>query len=248
MKIGASILAGLKDKLEDSLEFIEGVGIEYAELLHQFPTENIDPDTVESFNLKYSIHAPFMDINIASLQTKSRINSVEQIKDSIDLAGAIDAEAVVVHPGLITFLGRNFEDVVYRLANDSIKEIGEYARDAGVMVTFENMPDFDTMIYKNIYDLNEFLVSQDLFMTLDIGHANHVGYSPDEMYFDSVKHIHIHDNKGDDDTHLALGEGSIQLNTIVNNFEKKNYKGIYIIEVNDFDSIKKSYNYIKENF
>jgi sugar phosphate isomerase/epimerase len=97
-------------------------------------------------------------------------------------------------------------------------------------------------------DLNDLLVSLDMSMTLDIGHANHAGYSPDEMIFDSIKHIHMHDNFGDDDAHLPFGEGSIDLKSIVNKLEEKNYDGIYIIEVNDTDSIKKSYEYMKRNF
>ncbi len=249
MKIGASTLAGIEYSIEDTLEFIEGLGIEYAELVHQFPSENFDVDTLKSYNLKYTIHAPFMDVNIASLQEKSRLNSIKQIKDSIDLANEIDAEAVVVHPGLASFLAKKyFLDKVYEISNESIKEIGEYGRDLGVLTTIENMPTFDAMIYENIDDLNELLVSLDMTMTLDIGHANHVGYSPEAMIFDSIKHVHAHDNFGDDDAHLALGEGSIELNTIINNLEKNNYDGIYIIEVNDFNSIKKSYEYMKENF
>ena len=248
MKIGASTLAGLKDKLEDSLEFMENLGLEYAEFLHQHPNEFVNPEVFENYNLKYSIHAPFMDVNIASLQQKSRTNSIEQIKSSIDLANKIDAEAVVVHPGIITFLGRNFEDEVYELANNSIKEIGDYAKDLGILVTIENMPNFEGMIYKDMNELHELLTSLDMSMTLDIGHANHVGYAADEMYFDSIKHIHAHDNFGDDDSHLALGEGSIDLKSIINNLERNNYDGIYIIEVNDKDSIKKSFEYMKNNF
>ena len=249
MKIGASTLAGIENKIEYILEFIESSGIEYAEIVHQYPHDKIDADTLASFNLKYSIHAPFMDVNIAALQEKSRINSIKQIKESIDLANEIDAEAVVVHPGLATFLANKyFLDTVYELANESIKEIGNYGREMGVLTTIENMPAFDGMLYQNMDDLNELLVSLDMSMTLDIGHANHVGYSPDEMIFDSIKHIHMHDNFGDDDAHLPFGEGSIDLKRIVNNLESKNYNGIYIIEVNDIDSIKKSYEYMKKNF
>ena len=68
--------------------------MDYAELVHQFPCENIDAEVLENYNLKYSIHAPFIDVNIASVQDKSRINSVDQIKSSIDLANKIDAECV----------------------------------------------------------------------------------------------------------------------------------------------------------
>ena len=249
MKIGASTLAGIETTLEETLEFIENLGIDYAELVHQFPSENIDADILESYNLKYSIHSPFMDVNIAALQDKSRLNSIKQIKDSIDLANKINAEAVVIHPGLAPFLANKyFLDKVYETANNSIKELGEYGRDLGVLATIENMPTFDGMLYNNMEDLHNLLTSLDMSMTLDIGHANHSGYSPDQMIFDSIKHIHIHDIMGDDDTHLPLGEGNIQFKDIINTFEDENYDGIYMIEVNNKDSIKKSLEYLKKNF
>ena len=248
MKIGASTLAGLHENIADILDFIENIGLEYAELVHQFPHEKIDIELLESYKLKYSIHSPFMDVNIASLQEKSRTNSVMQIKSSIDLANRIDAETVVVHPGLMPFLARPFEDKVYETANQSIIEIGNYGKDLGVTAAIENMPTFEGMIYQDMERLDKILQENEMYMTLDIGHANHVGYSPEAMYFDSIKHVHAHDNFGDDDSHLALGEGSIDLKSIINTLESKNYDGIYIIEVNDEDSIKKSYDYIKENF
>ena len=249
MKIGASTLAGIEFELEKTLDFIENLGIEYAELVHQYPAEFIDSEILESYSLKNSIHAPFMDVNIASPQDQSRLNSIAQIKSSIDLANEINAEAVVVHPGLISFLANKyFKKEVYEFANQSIKEIGDYAKNLGVMATIENMPNFEPMIYQNIADLNQLLVENEMHMTLDIGHANHVGYAPDEMIFDSIKHVHVHDNLGDDDSHLPLGEGSIDLKYIINTLESKNYDGIYILEVNDYDSIKKSNEYMKKNF
>ena len=248
MKIGASTLATFKNSLDDSLEFIESLGIKYVELLHQYPTEEFDLDILNSFNLDYTIHAPFMDVNIAALGSKSRANSIEQIKDSIDLANQIDAKVVVVHPGLIPFLAREMPEEVYKVSDNSIKEIGDYSQDSGVNTTIENMPAFETMIYQDMNRLNETLVEFDMGMTFDIGHAHHSGISPDEMYFDSIKHIHAHDNMGDEDSHLALGEGNIQLKDIITTFENKKYDGIYMIEVNNKDSIKKSLEFFKNNF
>ena len=248
MKIGASTLATFKNSLDDSLEFIELLGIKYVELLHQYPTEDFDLDILNSFNLDYTIHAPFMDVNIAALGSKSRANSIEQIKDSIDLANRIDAKVVVVHPGLIPFLAREMPEEVYKVSDNSIKEIGDYSHDLGVNTTIENMPAFETMIYQDMNRLNETLVEFDMGMTFDIGHAHHSGISPDEMYFDSIKHIHAHDNMGDEDSHLALGEGNIQLKDIITTFKNKKYDGIYMIEVNNKDSIKKSLEFFKNNF
>ena len=248
MKIGASTLATFNNSLNSSLEFIESLGIKYVELLHQYPTEEFDLDLLNSYNLDYTIHAPFMDVNIAALGSKSRANSIEQIKDSVDLANEIDASVVVVHPGLIPFLAKDMPEEIYKVANASIKEICEYSKDLGVNTTIENMPAFESMIYQDMNRLNELLVEYDMGMTFDIGHAHHSGISPDAVYFDSIKHIHAHDNMGDDDSHLPLGEGNIQLNDIISTFEKKNYDGIYMIEVNSKDSIKKSLEYLKNNF
>ena len=92
MKIGASTLSGFKGKLEKSLEFIENNGIEYAEILHQYPNETINTEITDSFNLKYTIHSPIININIASLSTAIRKASIEEIKKSIDTANEIGAE------------------------------------------------------------------------------------------------------------------------------------------------------------
>ena len=82
MKIGASTLAGIEFDLEKSLEFIESLGIDYAEIVHQYPTAQIDKEILENYNLKYSIHAPFMDVNIASLQDQIRLSSIKEIEAS----------------------------------------------------------------------------------------------------------------------------------------------------------------------
>lgn len=245
MKIGASTLSGFKDDLGSNLEYFEELGIDYGEILHQYPNDEIESDILDSFSLKYSIHSPLMNINIASLNKGIRKASIEEIKKSIDLASKIDGEIVVVHPGMVPFLGRGFEDKIYELANDAIRELGAYGDDLGVTVAIENMPDFEGHMYKNMFDLNDVLEEFDMYMTLDIGHAYHAGYSPEDMYFDRVKHIHIHDNHGDEDSHLALGEGSIDLKEIIAKYQQNNYDGIYVIEVNNKDSVKNSLSYLK---
>ena len=230
MKIGASTLSGFKDDIGTNLEYFEELGLDYAEILHQYPNQDLDTSIFENYSLKYSVHSPIINLNIASLTENIRQASIAEIKKSIDLANEIDAEIVVVHPGSIPFLGRDFKDKIFELNKQSIEEIGEYGNELGVNAAIENMPTFEG------------------YMTLDIGHANHAGYGPEDMYFDSIKHIHAHDNNGDDDSHYALGDGSIDLKSIISTFEDKKYDGTYIIEVNKKDWVKKSYEYLKNNF
>ena len=100
-------------------------------------------------------------------------------------------------------------------------------------------------MYQDVKLLNDTLVELELPMTLDIGHAHTAGFTPDEIYFDSIKHIHVHDNPGDDDTHLTLGEGSFAVNEFFDIFIQNNYDGSYMLELYSIDSIEKSIEYMK---
>ena len=103
-------------------------------------------------------------------------------------------------------------------------------------------------MFMDIYHLDEVLQDLSMFMTFDVGHAFTYGFEENEMYTPRVKHVHIHDNNGDDDSHYTLGEGSIDFNRVFNIYDEKGYDGTYIIEANDTDSLKNSMEYLKTNF
>lgn len=248
MKIGASTLASFRGGVENNLEFFENNKIEYLELLHDFPSRNMNIDYLKTFNFKYTIHSPIIDINIASLNSAIRKSSINEIKNSIDLAVKLDCDICVVHPGKIPFLARGMEKQIYPIANQSIKEIGDYSKDCGVIAAVENMPNINEFIYQNIHDLKEILEVYGMYMTLDIGHGNTCQYQADEMYYDIIKHIHVHDNLADTDSHLGIGDGNIDFKTLINTFEKNGYDGIYMIETNTTEDVKKSLDYLKNTF
>lgn len=251
MKIGASMLATEDKTIEESLEYFDNNKyIEYVEILHDYPYWGLNNnreliDLINSYSLKYTIHSPFIDLNIASLNPALAKLSVKEIKRSIELAGKIDSDIVVVHPGFVSFNGRGKEDIIYEIGKEGLKSIGEYAKDNGVDACIENLPNIEGFMYQDISHLNDTLVELDLPMTLDIGHAHTAGFTPEEIYFDSIKHIHVHDNPGDDDTHLALGEGTFDVNGFFDVFIKNNYEGIYMLELINVDFIEKSLEYMK---
>lgn len=245
MKIGVSALATAKEKFENELDYYAELGLDCVEILHDFPNDEFDIDILNSYDVNYSIHSPFNDVNIASLDKHIRKTSIEEIKSSIDLANKIDSEIVVIHPGKITYGARPYEDKVYELNDQSFKELSIYANDAGVYPCFENMPDIEGFMYKDINQLNKIIEEVDGYMTLDLGHAHTNGYVPEDLYFDRVKHIHVHDNDGSDDTHVTLGEGTFNLNNFFDYFAKKQYVDIYLLELHSKESIKNSLDFIK---
>ena len=245
IKIGASSLA--EDSQEKFLEYTADLKLKYAEIVKAFPNHEINTELLESYNFKYSIHSPLIDINIASLTPSIRKASINEIKNAIDDATKINAKNVVIHPGKISFAGQTHEDTIYNLCNDAFKTIKEYSTDTGVNPLIENMPLIRGFMYYDLDKLYNTLEELDMDMTLDIGHAFTAGYKENQMYNKRVKHIHIHDNNGEDDSHLPLGEGKIQFNNIINKYSQENYKGTYIIESSNLDSIKTTLQYLKKN-
>lgn len=251
MKIGASMLATEDRTIEEALEYFDSNKyIDYVEIVHDYPYREINDDNelidlINSYDLKYTVHSPFIDVNIASLNPAVADFSVSEIKRSIDLANMIDSKIVVVHPGILGFHGRGREDIVYQISEEHLKVVGDYAKDSGVDACIENLPNITDFMFMDVNQLNDTLVKLDLPMTMDIGHAHTNGFTPDEIYFDSIKHIHVHDNPGDDDTHLALGEGTFDVNGFFDVFTKKKYDGIYMLELMSVDFIEKSLEYMK---
>ena len=250
MKIGVSTLAINNEGISKNIEFLESLkelGVDYIEILDEYPNNDINVDLLNSLDFNYTIHSPIIDLNIASLNKSIQKTSINEISKSVDLANAMDSDIVVVHPGSIPFLARSFEDKVLAKCRESLIICQNYAEDFDITLAVENMPNIPGFLYQDIDELNKLCEDIDMAMTLDIGHGSVCGFSEDKMYFDSVKHIHLSDNNHDNDMHYALGEGSIDFKTSIDIFQKNDYDGVYVIEVNDKESVINSIDYLKNN-
>lgn len=83
-----------------------------------------------------------------------------------------------------------------------------------------------------------------LYFHLDVGHANLFKRSPVKFirrFHKKLKHIHLHDNKGKEDEHLAIGKGKINFKRIIKELKKVRYDGTITLEIfskNEKDIIK----------
>ncbi|KZX16600.1 sugar phosphate isomerase/epimerase family protein [Methanobrevibacter filiformis] len=245
MKIGVSTLASNGKNLINFLDFAEKLNIKYVEILNEYPNDKIDKDLLKSYSIKYTIHSPIADLNISTMNKSIKEATINEIKKSIDLAKELKSNIVVVHPGRIAFTNRFFKSEIINLAEESMKRCYEYGKEKGVAVAVENMPNMEGFIYQDPVKLNSFLKDNNMAMTLDIGHMN--TYDPKlNSYFETVKHIHLSDNNSDFDHHYPLGEGSINFKEIIGKYEEHDYHGVYVIEVNDKESIIQSLDYLNK--
>ena len=246
MKIGVSTLALFPMPLGGIMNYLEDIKVEYCELMLDYPYNKIDPDLVNSYDIKTSIHAPLSDVNIASLNESIRKASVKEIKNSIDLASKIDSEAIVVHPGHMAFLARKFQEKIRETSLISLKECSRFAEERGVKLCVENMPDMEGMICKGLNELNELVYEVGASMVIDIGHAHNVGISIDEILkYDNIGHFHLSDNDGSFDNHNAVGSKDIDFKSLFTGLNKKKFDGILVIEVTNKEEVLESLDYVK---
>jgi len=71
----------------------------HLELMNEAMHQTQDVKLLQNYPVSYTIHSPFMNMNISSPKEEDRIRSIQRIETSINLAAEIEAKYVVVHPG-----------------------------------------------------------------------------------------------------------------------------------------------------
>jgi sugar phosphate isomerase/epimerase len=253
MKISISTLPFYPQPLEEILDYITELKQGYCEIINEYPHDNLDYDVLESYDIEYTIHAPLSDMNVASHNERIRNSSIAEIKKSMDTANKLGSEVVVVHPGHTPILGRKLTTEIMEYNGGSLRECSRYAREVGVSMCVENMPDIESLLFTDLNELNELILDIDAYMTLDVGHAHNNGFSVEDMLkYPLIKHIHLSDNDGSYDSHHALGykenDNGLDFNSLLGGLEKIKYKGHLVVEVEDpsavIESIKYLNNYI----
>jgi len=243
LDFGVSTLALHPAPLNDTLGYIEGLGINYCEIINEYPLDKLD-DILSTYSLKFIVHAPISDINIASPNKRIRRSSIMEIKSSIDLAAQIGSDKLVLHPGSVPFLARAYKDKLIEYNFKSLNRLKKYAEDLNVTLCLENMPRMEKYLYNNLEELWNLVEELEIMATLDVGHAHTMGYTHHDIKIDLIGHVHLSDNNGSEDTHDALGTGSIDFPLIFKGLE--GYDGILTIEVKGREELLESLTFLEK--
>lgn len=191
-------------------------------------------DASSSYDLKFSAHAPLSDINIGSLNERVREASLREIVNAIRSAHRMNIGILTVHPGFFSPAGMLDRHKVIHTVLESLSYIEKVSQDMGVRVALENMPNMGPLTMgRTPEELLQLLSSFDIDICFDIGHAHTMNAI--ESFLPLKKrfiNIHIHDNLGERDQHLPIGEGSIDFKSVLEGLS--DYQGRYVIEARSF--------------
>lgn len=254
MKIAASTLHLLNEPLEDVMNKLIELPVHRIEVADS-GNHALNPRRVErlqeigaSYDLKYSIHAPYSDTNLAADDDLIREWILKRIRASIRFAAELDAECVVLHPGWTTATERFSRGRSWELNLRSLHWLMRYAGEYGVKCLIENVPNPTPYLLVTVDDFQLFEEEMDPPMNyvLDIAHAHLQGeeYQFMEEFGHKIDHIHVSDNFGDQDDHLPLGEGNIQWNKVIKKLDSIGFDGWLVIE--SYSKMKENIQYIEK--
>jgi sugar phosphate isomerase/epimerase len=81
-------------------------------------------------------------------------------------------------------------------------------------------------------------------MALDVAHSNLRSETFDflKTHGDKIEHIHVSDNRGRKDQHLAIGEGDIDWPTVVEAIKSTGFENWLVVE--SYKDVKESIEYL----
>ena len=263
MMLGVANSISLNMQLTDFLDFATRLKVKLVEIkmdeprllsaLSQNKDRNAIKDIINSFNFEYYVHAPYIDINLASMNQTIRKASEKVILNSIAFAADFGAKLVVSHVGR---LSRDYpkEMITQSLKNviPCLRNLTNASENNDVVFTIENDHRSNDQILAGYPEqLMQLIQKVGCKFTLDVGHANTLTTKNETFIGTLAEHIvniHLHDNDGEHDTHLSLGKGNINFSAVLANLRRIGYKGPLIVEVHSSAGLKESVTLLKHAF
>jgi len=218
----------------------------WADKTHLDPTISPDISAVKvllnSLHLKvHSLHAPFSEVNIASLDEQERKNSLDLIKKSMESCSEIEGEIVIIHPCSTEISG---DDQSYLKAinktKDSLCTLATLAEELEIKLAVENLPNIGGWSFGTDVSQLSKLVSNInnpyLGLCLDTGHS-FVGKEDVDLSKNVLEcgmnliALHIQDTDGKKDRHWLPGQGIIDWAQFMKDLASIDYKGVLTLEI-----------------
>jgi sugar phosphate isomerase/epimerase len=163
-----------------------------------------------------TLHAPFQDILPGALDAKILAASRARLQQAFALLEIFQPRSIVCHIG---YESRHYHGFKERWLANSVatwEPLADKAARWGALLTLENVYETQPDLIQELFAR---LPAPNIRMCLDVGHLQAFGGGDFQGWLHElgslVGQLHLHDNRGADDEHLALGQGVIPLKQIL---------------------------------
>ncbi len=194
--------------------------------------------------IRFTVHAPFCDISPGAMDSLVRRASVRRLKEALRVGALFEPECVVLHTGYHPGYHREIVEKWLVKLLDSLKELVEEANSLGLKLCLENVfePSYEIL-------LKVFEECEGLKWCFDPGHASAFAKSHWRQWLPHLApylyEVHLHDNSGEWDEHLALGRGRIDFPGIFSYLKENSLRPILTVEAHREEDVVPSLNYLE---
>lgn len=215
------------------------------------PAESLDAmdwDLLASFSrelagngLSCTIHGPFMDLNPGSVDRSIRESSGRRVDQTLRAAELLKARVVVFHPGYSRLAHGSVQDSWVENSVAFWRSRLAAVRAAGCRIALENIFEEEpSTLSRVIRGIDDPLVGH----CFDVGHFNMFSEVLPEEWFaelgDRILESHLHDNFGQSDDHLPVGDGAIDFTRVTGLLHRYAPQAVWTLEAHSRQRLVRS--------
>lgn len=181
--------------------------------------------------LSITLHAPFMDMVPGSPDAIMRTATTRRLRQVFELLPVFEPLSIVCHTG---FEGRHYQSQVEAWLEASVESwrpLIELAQSTDTRVMLENVYEKSPEIHRALLAR---LNTSGAGFCFDIGHWNVFGRAPISDWLRELEpylgQLHLHDNLGQGDAHLALGLGNVDFRPLFSFLKNSSLRPIITLE------------------
>lgn len=197
-------------------------------------------------SISCTMHAPYLDLSPGAIEDSVRKIALERFLRTVSVANILKPVSIVFHP--------NWDHWKYE---DDAEEWLKNSRDTFSQV-LESLHPQIFLVFENVYDQNpEILLKlrkdlnpERVGFCFDTGHFLNFSTIRLEEWLDKIKNylieIHLHDNMGERDEHLAIGDGIFPFHDLFLYLKENSLSPLLTIEAHSFENFIKSERRLRE--
>ena len=192
-------------------------------------------------NLSCTVHGPYMELSPGGMDPEITSVTRKRILKAVDAASVLEARTMVVHAAFDHFKYGDMFDTWLENSTRFWDYVGREAHQKGIVLALENtLEDNPEPLCRLVENLEPKLIGH----CFDIGHFNVFGRCDLRKWMESIKdrllELHLHDNHGKCDQHLAIGEGTVDFRAVFDHLSNLWEKLVLTIEAHQKSSARRS--------
>lgn len=188
-----------------------------------------------------TVHAPFFDLSPGAMEPMVRDITLRRLTQALQAAAALGAHLMVVHPGYDRWRYPNLAMTWRDHAAATFAPLLEMARQYDCRLALENIYEESPA---TLVALVDHLDSAWFGHCFDIGHWRLFGRGAQSDWLQAIAprliHLHLHDNLGQSDDHLPVGEGTIDFAPLMTLLHGLAPPPSITLEAHDPDALQRS--------